>query len=89
FATIWRVLTADDDVRVVVTTGIGKAFSAGGDMVMFGRLIDDAVARQFQITEARTVFLEVINFPKPLVSGVNGPAVGLGCSIALLSDFLV
>jgi enoyl-CoA hydratase len=57
--------------------------------VMFGRLIDDPVARQFQITEARTVFLEVINFPKPLVSAVNGPAVGLGCSIALLSDFLV
>src|SRR6201986_4208291 len=89
FATIWRVLTADDDVRAVVTTGIGKAFSAGGDMVMFGRLIDDAVARQFQITEARTVFLEVINFPKPLVSAVNGPAVGLGCSIALLSALLV
>jgi enoyl-CoA hydratase len=89
FATIWRALTADDDVRAVVTTGVGKAFSAGGDMVMFGRLIEDPVARQFQITEARTVFLEVINFPKPLVSAVKGPAVGLGCSIALLSDFLV
>jgi enoyl-CoA hydratase len=89
FATIWRTLTADDDVRAVVTTGVGKAFSAGGDMVMFGRLIEDAVARQGQIAEARTVFLEVINFPKPLVSAVNGPAVGLGCSIALLSDFLV
>jgi enoyl-CoA hydratase len=89
FAGIWRALEQDDDVRAVVTTGVGNAFSAGGDMVMFGRLIDDAVARQFQITEARTVFLEVINFPKPLVSAVNGPAVGLGCSIALLSDFLV
>lgn len=89
FATIWRVLAADDDVKAVVTTGVGKAFSAGGDMVMFGRLIDDAAARQFQIAEARTVFLEVINFAKPLISAVNGPAVGLGCSIALLSDFLV
>jgi enoyl-CoA hydratase len=89
FATIWRALTADDDVKVVVTTGVGKAFSAGGDMVMFGRLIEDPVARQLQIAEARTVFLEVIGFPKPLVSAVNGPAVGLGCSIALLSDFLV
>jgi enoyl-CoA hydratase len=89
FATIWRKLAADDDVRAVVTTGVGKAFSAGGDMVMFGRLIEDPAARQFQIQEARTVFLEVIGFPKPLVSAVNGPAVGLGCSIALLSDFLV
>jgi enoyl-CoA hydratase/carnithine racemase len=56
FATIWRTLAADDDVKVVVTTGVGKAFSAGGDMVMFGRLIEDPVARQFQIAEARTVF---------------------------------
>jgi len=40
FATIWRVLTADDGVRIVVTTVVGKAFSAGGGMVMFGRLID-------------------------------------------------
>jgi enoyl-CoA hydratase len=89
FATIWRTFAADDDVRAVVVTGTGKAFSAGGDMVMFGRLIEDPVARQFQIHEARTVFLEIIGFPKPLVSAVNGPAVGLGCSLALLSDFMV
>jgi enoyl-CoA hydratase len=88
-AGIWRVLLDDDDVRAVVTTGVGKAFSAGGDMVMFGRLIEDPEARAYQIAEARTVFTEVINFGKPLVSAVNGPAVGLGCSVALLSDLLV
>lgn len=88
-AGIWRALQLDDDVRAVVTTGVGRAFSAGGDMVMFGRLIEDPEARAHQIAEARTVFTEVINFGKPLVSAVNGPAVGLGCSIALLSDLLV
>ncbi|TAM65124.1 enoyl-CoA hydratase-related protein [Mycobacterium sp.] len=86
---IWRALLADDDVRAVVITGVGKAFSAGGDMVMFGRLIEDPVARALQISEARTVFTDVINFGKPLVSAVNGPAVGLGCSVALLSDLVV
>ena len=87
---IWRVLGDDDDVRSVVITGAGgKAFSAGGDMVMFGRLIEDADARARQIAGARTVFTEVINFGKPLVSAVSGPAVGLGCSLALLSDLLV
>jgi enoyl-CoA hydratase len=88
-AGIWRVLIDDDDVRAVVITGVGKAFSAGGDMVMFGRLIADAEARAYQIAEARKVFLELINFGKPLVTAVNGPAVGLGCSVALLSDLLV
>jgi enoyl-CoA hydratase len=88
-AGVWRVLLADEDVRAVVTTGVGRAFSAGGDMVMFGRLIDDPEARAYQIAEARRVFIEVIDFGKPLVSAVNGPAVGLGCSIALLSDLLV
>lgn len=87
---IWRVLGDDDDVRAVVTAGAGgKAFSAGGDMVMFQRLIESPEARKHQIDGARTVFTEVINFPKPLVSAVNGPAVGLGCSLALLSDLLV
>ncbi|MDA3657866.1 enoyl-CoA hydratase/isomerase family protein [Mycobacterium xenopi] len=86
---IWRVLLDDDEVRAVVTTGVGKAFSAGGDMVMFGRLIENPEARAEQIADARTVFTELINFGKPLVSAVNGPAVGLGCSVALLSDLLV
>ncbi|BBZ70710.1 enoyl-CoA hydratase/isomerase family protein [Mycobacterium seoulense] len=56
---------------------------------MFGRLIEDQVARTFQIHEARTVFLRVINFAKPLVCAVNGPTVELRCPIALLSDLLV
>ncbi|MGX9787837.1 enoyl-CoA hydratase/isomerase family protein [Mycobacterium sp. MMS18-G62] len=90
FTKIWRALSADDDVRAVVLTGVGgKAFSAGGDMVMFGRMMEDPAALQAQIADGRTVFLEAVNFSKPLVSAVNGPAVGLGCSLALLSDFMV
>lgn len=83
FATIWRVLAADDDVRAVVTTGVGKAFSAGGDMVMFGRLIEDPVARQFQITEARTVF-SGDQFPQAAGVGRQRP----GCRARLLDRFV-
>jgi enoyl-CoA hydratase len=86
---IWRVLHDDEDVHAVVTTGAGKAFSTGGDMVMLQRMIGDLELRARQIAGARTLFTEVINFDKPLVSAVNGVAVGLGCSLALLSDLLV
>jgi enoyl-CoA hydratase len=87
---IWRVLREDNDVRAVVVTGAGgKAFSAGGDMTMLQRMISDLDLRARQIEGARTLFTEVINFDKPLVSAVNGAAVGLGCSLALLSDLLV
>ncbi|MCV7177825.1 enoyl-CoA hydratase/isomerase family protein [Mycolicibacterium sphagni] len=86
---IWRQLAADEAVRAVVITGVGKAFSAGGDMDMFTRMINDAQLRRMLFSEARTVFVELMNFPKPLVSAVNGAAVGLGCSVALLSDLLV
>lgn len=89
FAHIWDRLASDPDVSAVVTTGVGKAFSAGGDMDMFTRMIADPALRRSQFAEARRLFLAVIDFPKPLVSAVNGPAVGLGCSIALLSDLLV
>lgn len=89
FAHVWGRLAVDDDVRAVVMTGRGRAFSAGGDMEMFTRMISDLARRRAQFAEARELFRAVIEFPKPLVSAVNGPAVGLGCSIALLSDLLV
>lgn len=89
FAHIWARFAADPDVRCVVMCGRGKAFSAGGDMEMFTRMIADVAHRRAQFAEARGLFRAVIGFPKPLVSAVNGPAVGLGCSIALLSDLLV
>ncbi|MDZ7886438.1 MAG: enoyl-CoA hydratase-related protein [Mycobacterium sp.] len=89
FATVWARLAADTEVYCVVMSGNGKAFSAGGDMEMFERMIADTGIRRSLFAEARSLFLAVMNFPKPLVSAVDGPAVGLGCSIALLSDLLV
>lgn len=87
---IWRVLREDKNVRAVVVTGAGaKAFSAGGDMGMLHRMITDLELRARQVAGARTLFNEVINFDKPLVCAVNGAAVGLGCTLALLSDLMV
>ena len=87
-ANVWRHLAADRGARAVVITGAGTAFSAGGDMVMFQRIQRDSVARSYLIDEARQVFNEVIDFPLPVIAAVNGPAVGLGCTLAVLCDLV-
>ena len=87
-AGVWRHLAADPDVRAVVLTGAGRAFSAGGDMEMFKRIQADAVPRAALLSEARTVFNEFIDCPLPIVAAVNGPAVGLGCTLAALCDLV-
>jgi enoyl-CoA hydratase len=87
-AGVWRHLASDEEVRAIVLTGAGKAFSAGGDMVMFRRIQEDPAERAALLEEARTVFNELINCALPVVSAVNGPAVGLGCTIAVLCDLV-
>jgi enoyl-CoA hydratase len=87
-ARVWAHLASDPDARSVVLTGAGRAFSAGGDMVMFKRIQTDRDERARGIEEARTIFNQVIDFPLPLVAAVNGPAVGLGCTLAALCDLV-
>ena len=88
-ARVWDHLGADPDARAVVITGAGSAFSAGGDFGYMQENIDDEVLRAQTIEEARSIIRGMVNCPLPVIAAVNGPAVGLGCSIALLSDFLV
>lgn len=85
---VWEHLAADREARAVVLTGAGRAFSAGGDMVNFQRVQADPVERAFQLEEARTLFNQLIGFPLPVVAAVNGPAVGLGCTLAVLCDLV-
>jgi enoyl-CoA hydratase len=88
-ANVWRQIAADTDARVVVLTGAGRAFSAGGDLGWITTFLDDPVARDESIREGSQIIEEMLRFPLPVIAAVNGPAVGLGCSIALLSDILL
>jgi enoyl-CoA hydratase len=86
---VWSILAADAEARVVVLTGAGRAFSAGGD---FGQMVDaqqSAQARREQLDEARHLIDAMVSFPLPVIAAVNGPAVGLGCSVAMLSDLVL
>ena len=87
-ANVWRHVAADPGARAVVLTGAGKAFSAGGDMEMFRRIQKDPGERAHLLQEAREVFNGLIDFPLPVVAAVNGPAVGLGCTLAVLCDLV-
>lgn len=86
---VWRHLAEDLDARAVVLTGAGKAFSAGGDFDHFVELWEDREARRREIDGARRLLTEIIDFPLPVVAAVNGPAVGLGCNLAVASDIVM
>jgi enoyl-CoA hydratase/carnithine racemase len=88
-AQVWRQLAADPDACAVVLTGAGRAFSAGGDFHFMTRLQQEEPFRERVMEEARTILLDMIHFPLPLIAAVNGPAVGLGCSLALSCDIVL
>ena len=86
---IWTHLAADHSVRAVVLTGAGKAFSAGGDIPGFIRSYEDPDHRRLSLRGARRLMDAMAEFPKPVVAAVNGPAVGLGCSVAVSCDLVL
>jgi enoyl-CoA hydratase len=88
-AGLWAALSDDPDVRAVVLTGAGRAFSAGGDLPLLQRMTEDVGTRAKIMAEAATLVRTMAAFPRPVVAAVNGPAVGLGCSLASLADLVV
>jgi 2-(1,2-epoxy-1,2-dihydrophenyl)acetyl-CoA isomerase len=89
-ATLGR-FAADDQVRAIVITGAGRAFSAGADLREGGEV--DAEGRPDVASQLREVYnpliLAVRTLTKPVLAAVNGPAVGIGCSLALACDMLI
>ena len=79
-------LSADRDARVAVITGEGRAFSAGGDFDLLDRMVNDRALRSDVIAEGRELVLNMLRCRVPVIAAVNGPAVGLGCSVIALSD---
>jgi len=88
-ANVWRMLSADSEARVVILTGAGRAFSAGGDLDWITTFLDDPVARYESLREGAQIIEEMLRFPLPVIAAVNGPAVGLGCSITILCDVVL
>ncbi len=86
---IWLTIDRDDATRVAVVTGAGRAFSAGGDLEMVEANATDPKRLANTVREASDIVYNMINLDKPIVSAINGVAVGAGLVVALLADVSV
>ncbi len=86
---VWDELTSDDALHAVVLSGEGQSFCAGGDLDVIVAMHEDEAVRRRNIDEARAIVRGMIRCPLPIVTAVQGAAVGLGCSLAALSDVVV
>jgi enoyl-CoA hydratase len=83
---IWADVEHDDETRVVVVTGAGKAFCTGMDVRQPDPTLDEALA---MLESERRRISTVLRIEKPIISAINGPAVGYGLSTALLADISI
>lgn len=88
-AEVWKQIHVDDRVRAALLNAEGRAFSAGGDFSLVQELIDDFEARVRMWHEARDLVYNIIDCEKPIVSAIQGPAVGAGLVAALLADISI
>ncbi len=87
-ARLWPRLSEDRAARAAVLTGSGQEFSAGGDFAYLEELGRDPELRARTIAHGRDLVLGMARCRVPVVAAVNGPAVGLGCSLVALSDIV-
>ena len=83
---VWLTIDADPAARVALITGAGKAFSAGGDLELVEEMAGNAEAAARTMREASDLVYNMINLEKPVVSAINGVAVGAGLVVALMAD---
>ncbi len=86
---IWLDVDRDPETRVVVITGAGRAFSAGGDIEMERRAMGDYHLVVETMQQASDLVYNMVGCEKPIVSAINGVAVGAGLAVALLADISI
>jgi enoyl-CoA hydratase len=88
-ANVWADIARDTETRVAVITGAGKAFSAGGDLAMVQRMAGDYERTARMLGEMSDLVYNMVGCDKPIVSAINGVAVGAGLVVALLADISI
>ena len=85
-ARFFAELATDRLTDVVILSGVGRAFSAGGDLDYIQRMIDEPQLFVDEMPDLKRIVFGMLDCPKPIIAKVNGHAVGLGATIALLCD---
>jgi enoyl-CoA hydratase len=88
-STIFHDVARDPNCDVVVLTGAGDAFSSGGDIRSMQEKIEDHTKWVQTVQEARAIFYGMLDLEKPLIARINGPATGLGATLAVYSDIAI
>ena len=85
-ADVWRAVDRDPGVRAVVVRGAGGNFSSGGDLDLIDEIVADFDVRARVLRETRDLVHNIIDCGKPVVSAIEGVAVGAGLVVGLLAD---
>ena len=81
-------VAADPDTDVLILTGAGRAFSAGGDLSHIEAMRNDPHGFSEAVREAKRIVFGAIDCDKPVIAKVNGDAIGLGATVALFCDII-
>jgi 2-(1,2-epoxy-1,2-dihydrophenyl)acetyl-CoA isomerase len=84
-----RIAEGEKSCRVVVITGAGRAFCAGGDVDFMAGLQRNGNVDAFRklLDAGREIVTQIANMPKPVIASINGVAAGAGCNLALACDY--
>jgi enoyl-CoA hydratase len=86
---VWRDVDDDAETNVVVVTGKGRAFSAGGDLDMIVNMTGNHANISQAFKEAGDIVYNMIECSKPIISAINGVAVGAGLAVAFMADISI
>jgi len=89
---IWVDIARDESIKVVILTGAGKAFSAGGDIKRMAERAGTQAGFEYAIRvpeKTRRIYNTLLEVEQPIVAAINGDAIGLGANIALFCDISI